>query len=62
MLAASTSENASWQFTPEQLRAKISDFLPEEASAAEKISAIETALLSPMGESLRGAMAQWIVD
>lgn len=62
MLAASTFDPNSWQFTPEQLRAKISDFLPREASVAEKIAAVETALLSPMGESLRTAMAQWIVD
>jgi ubiquinone biosynthesis protein len=62
MLNASTSEPGSWQFTPEQLRARLSEFLPKESSFAEKTAAIEAALLSPMSQSLRGAMAHWIVD
>jgi ubiquinone biosynthesis protein len=62
VLAASTFEPGSWQFTPEQLRARLSTFLPKEATFAEKAAAVEAALLSPMGQSLRGAMAHWIVD
>lgn len=62
MLNASTFEADSWQFTHEQLRARISEFLPKQASIAEKTAAVEAALLSPMGRGLRGAMAHWIVD
>jgi len=62
VLAASTFEPDSWQFTPEQLRDRLAEFLPKQSLFAEKTAAIEAALLSPMGQSLRGAMAQWIVD
>jgi ubiquinone biosynthesis protein len=62
MLSASTSEPESLQFTPEQLRGKLSDFLPQGASIAAKTAAVEVALRSPMGESLRGAMARWVVE
>lgn len=62
MLAASTSEGDSWQFTPEQLRAELSDLFPQGASVAAKTAAVEVALLSPMGQSLRGAMARWVVE
>jgi len=62
MLSASTSEPESLQFTPEQLRGKLSDFLPQDASIAAKTGAVEVALRSPMGESLRGAMARWVVE
>lgn len=62
MLDASSFDSSSWQFTPEQLRAKLSDFLPRSASTSGKIAAVQAALLSPMGQSLRGAMAHWIVD
>src|ERR1700741_3441560 len=47
---------------PDQLRAALQGFLPEGATTAEKISAIESGLQSPAGASLRDAMAQWIVD
>ncbi|HWH61398.1 MAG TPA: AarF/UbiB family protein [Terriglobales bacterium] len=62
MLSASTSKPESLQFTPEQLRGKLSDFLPQGASIAAKTAAVEVALRSPMGESLRGAMARWVVE
>ena len=62
MLAASTFEPDSWQFTPEQLRDRLAEFLPKQSLFAEKTAAIEAALLSPMGQSLRGAMAHWIVN
>jgi ubiquinone biosynthesis protein len=47
---------------PEQLRSTLEAFLPQGASTAEKIRAIEVGLGSPMGQSLRDAMAVWIVD
>jgi ubiquinone biosynthesis protein len=50
------------QPAPKQLRAALAPFLPKRATKAEKISAIETALQSPLGASLREAMARWIVD
>jgi len=62
MLPPSAIEAGLRQFAPEQLRAALSHFLPKNASHAERVSAIETALKSPAGESLRGTMAQWIVD
>lgn len=62
MLDPSSSEATSLQLPPEQLRAKVSEFLPNGASTAEKVAAVEAALLSPMGQGLRSAMARWIVD
>jgi ubiquinone biosynthesis protein len=47
---------------PEQLLAALGNFLPAGASPKEQISAIETALRSPAGQSVRGTMARWIVD
>jgi len=44
------------------LRTALESFLPRNATTAEKISAIEAGLRSPAGESLRDAMARWIVD
>lgn len=43
-------------------RAAVERFLPATATSAEKVSAIETALKSPLGQSMREAMARWIVD
>jgi ubiquinone biosynthesis protein len=50
------------QFSPDQLRAALQNFLPQNASSAEQVSAIEAILNSPTGQSLREAMARWIVD
>jgi ubiquinone biosynthesis protein len=47
---------------PERLRSALETLLPPGASTAEKIKAIEAGLCSPMGQSLREAMALWIVD
>jgi len=47
---------------PSQLREAINQFLPANATAAEKIATIEVGLQSPLGQSLREAMAKWIVD
>ena len=50
------------QLPPEQLRSALADFLPKNATAAERVSAIEAGLRIPAGQSLRDAMARWIVD
>ena len=47
---------------PGQLRAALENFLPQGATPAEKVRAIEAALRSPMGQSVRETMARWIVD
>ncbi|PYQ46093.1 MAG: hypothetical protein DMG99_00250, partial [Acidobacteria bacterium] len=47
---------------PQQLRATLASYLPQGATAAEKIQAIENGLRSPLGQSIRDAMARWIVD
>jgi ubiquinone biosynthesis protein len=60
MLAASISP--SGQLNSKQLRSALAKFLPQKASTAEKIRAVEAALLSPLGQSMRENMAQWIVD
>jgi len=62
MLDASVIETGFRQLGPEQLRTVLADFLPKHATAAERISAIEAGLRSPAGQSLRDAMARWIVD
>jgi ubiquinone biosynthesis protein len=49
-------------FEPDQLQAALGSCVPQGATAAEKISAIQAALQSPVGQSLRDAMARWIVD
>ena len=50
------------QLPPQQLRATLTSYLPQGATAAEKIQAIENGLRSPLGQSIRDAMALWIVD
>ena len=45
-----------------QLRSMVETFLPMQASAEEKVRAIEEGLKSPLGQSLRETMARWIVD
>jgi ubiquinone biosynthesis protein len=62
MLNASALEGSFRQVTTEQLRERFTDLLPQGASTGEKIVAVEEALLGPIGQSLRGAMARWIVD
>lgn len=49
------------QLAPGQLRAALENFLPR-GSTAERVRAIEEGLCSPVGQSLRDAMARWIVD
>lgn len=46
----------------EQVRTALADLLPKNGTRAERISAIEAGLRSPIGRSLREAMARWIID
>jgi ubiquinone biosynthesis protein len=61
MLDASAIAAGLGQLAPDQLRAALGNFLPK-GCKSKKISAIENALRSPVGQSLREAMARWIVD
>lgn len=62
MLDASMITAGLGQIAPGQLRAALENFLPQGATSAERVSAIEAGLRSPMGESVRETMARWIVD
>src|ERR1700756_1011079 len=62
MSDASTIAAGFGQFAPPQWRAVLENLLPQEATTAEKIRAIEAGLRSPLGQSVRETMAQWIVD
>jgi ubiquinone biosynthesis protein len=62
MLDTSIIEAGLHQFPPSQLRSILADLLPQDATADERSSAIEGALRSPAGPSLRDAMARWIVS
>ena len=50
------------QLSPDQLAKSIEAFLPKNASTEDKTRAVEAALNSPIGDSLRANMASWIVD
>ena len=62
MLDASLIAAVLRGLAPQQLRTALAKFLPEGATTEEKINAIEAALRSPAGQSMRDAMARWIVD
>lgn len=62
MLSPSLIAAGLGQLTPGQLRSAVESFLPREGTSEEKIQAIESGLQSPIGQSLREAMARWIVD
>ncbi len=62
MLDASVIEAGLSQIAPEQLRTALANFVPQNATPAERASAIEAGLRSPAGQSVRDAMAKWIVD
>lgn len=62
MLDASAIAAGLRAFTPEQLRSAVAGLLPESAPAEDRVRAIAAALRSPAGQSLRDAMANWIVD
>lgn len=61
MMGPSSIEGLS-TLSAKELRAAFADFIPEEATNTEKSRAIEAWLSSPVGGSLREAMARWIVD
>ena len=50
------------QLAPSQLRDALSNLMPRDVSAEERVHFIEAGLCSPIGQSLRDAMARWIVD
>jgi|CZKR01.1.fsa_nt_gi ubiquinone biosynthesis protein len=62
MLDASAMAAGFRLLAPEQLRTALENFLPQGATPAERISTIEAGLRSPAGQSVRDAMARWIVD
>jgi ubiquinone biosynthesis protein len=62
MLDTSIIEPGWHQFPPNQLRSILADLLPQDATADERSGAIESVLRSPAGQSLRDAMARWIVS
>ncbi len=62
MLATSAMEAGFGRLAPEDLRRTLLDFLPKEATTAERVHAIEEALQSPLGRSMRDTMARWIVE
>lgn len=62
MSDASTIAAGLSQFGPQQWRSTLENSLPQNASTTEKVCAIEAGLRSPLGQALREAMAQWIVD
>jgi len=61
MLDASAIAAGFGQLAPDQLRAALENLLPP-GSTAERVRVIEGGLHSPVGKSLREAMARWIVD
>ena len=62
MFDVSALEERFRQLAPDQLRAALTDYLPKDASAPNKVAIIESALRSPVGQSMRDTMARWIVD
>ena len=50
------------QLSTKELRTAVAGWLPKGGTRTEKIGAIESALRSGIGQSLREAMAAWIVD
>src|SRR5579864_7287675 len=62
MLDPSAIEAGFGPLAPGQLRGALENFLPQGATPAEKVSTIEAGLQSPAGQSVRDAMARWIVD
>jgi ubiquinone biosynthesis protein len=62
MLDASAIAAGLRLLAPDQLRTALENLLPQGASSAEKIRLIEDALRCPAAQSVRDAMARWIVD
>src|SRR5215467_1961716 len=62
MFAAPTTAVSLGSNSPEDLRQTLANFLPQDATPAERVAAIENALRSPIGHSMRATLASWIVD
>ena len=62
MLDASAIAAGLRLLAPDQLRAALENFLPQGGTPSEKTRLIEDALRSPAAQSVRDAMARWIVD
>jgi ubiquinone biosynthesis protein len=62
MLTSSLIESGLGRLSTEQMRTTLTDLLPKNGSRAGRINAIEAGLRSPAGQSLRDAMAKWIVS
>ena len=62
MLDASAIAAGLGSLAPDQLRAALETLLPPGATPAEKMSALEAGLRSPVGQAVRETMARWIVD
>jgi ubiquinone biosynthesis protein len=62
MLDASAIAAGLRLLPPDQLGTALQHFLPPGATPPEKIEIIEAGLGSPAGQSVRDAMARWIVD
>ncbi|HEY1270402.1 MAG TPA: AarF/UbiB family protein [Terriglobales bacterium] len=50
------------RLAPVQLRSALASFLPTDTPPADRIRILEKVLRSPLGQSMRDAMARWIVD
>ena len=57
-----TFANGLRGLNPDRLSAALAGFLPQTATQGERVSAAEAILRSPLGQSMREAMARWIVD
>ncbi len=62
MLDASAIAAGFNQLAPAQMRTALAAFLPKDSSREQKINAVERALQTQLGQSLRNTMARWIVD
>jgi ubiquinone biosynthesis protein len=62
MLDASAIAAGVCLLAPNQLRTALENFLSQGATSTEKTRLIEEALKSPAAQSVRDAMARWIVD
>lgn len=62
MVDASITASGFMQLSSQQLRSAVESSLPKGATREERVRAIEAGLKSSLGQSLRDAMARWLVD
>ena len=48
--------------SPEELQSALAQFLPQEATTADRVAIVASALRSPEGSALRAELGRWIVD